>query len=60
MERGKERKIWTKVRTGHTVYIAIANQEKNKQKISQIKIGRLEPVMTNIKQKMTEEIVGKT
>lgn len=37
--------------------MAIANQEK---KISQIKIGRLEHVMTNIKQKMTEEIVGKT
>lgn len=42
------------------MYIAIANQEKNKQKISQIKIRRLEPVMTNIKQKMTEEIVGKS
>lgn len=60
MERGKERKIWTKVRTERTVYIAIANQEKNKQNISQIKIGRLEPVMTNIKRKITEEIVGKT
>lgn len=39
--------------------MAIANQEK-KQKISQIKSGRLEPVMTNIKQQITEEIVGKT
>lgn len=50
--------MWTKERIWRTVIcITILNEEKNK--MSQIKIGHLQPDMTNIKQ-ITEQIVDKT
>lgn len=48
------------MRIGRTAYVlyGMAKEGKNR-KISQVRIGRLEPDMTNIK-KMTEHIVEKT